>query len=234
MAKNKAELFALINTNEADNTTGQITASKVRNVDTQVADSALNVLEPSTQTVAGPVNFTNSLQKGGKNVLVGAKETEVLRAFSTEASQTPTALNIPIQIEFGAAQKTASDPVMLAANGLVTVNQSGTYAVRVKLQNGRVGASGVSYLFSRIMKGAKQVGVSQCVELSSPDSLIPTDSRVVVDLLAGDTLYCELVRDSAGGAGNNSGGIYRQTCASGWNMSPSALLVISRIDGFTS
>ena len=234
MAKNKAELFALINTNEADNTTGQITASKVRAVDTQVADSALNVLETTTQTVAGPVNFTNSLQKGGKNVLVGAKETEVLRAFSTAEIQEPTAINIPIQIEFGAAQKTASDPVMLAANGLVTVNQSGTYAVRVKLQNGRVGASGVSYLFSRIMKGVTQVGVSQCVKLSSPDSLIPTDSRVVMDLLAGDTIYVQIVRDSAGGAGSNSGGVYSQTSSNGWALSPSALLVISRIDGVTS
>lgn len=234
MAKNKSDLFALINANEADNTTGQITASKVREVDTQVADSALNVLEPSAQTVAGPVNFAGLLQKGSKNVLVGAKETEVLRAFSTAASQTPTALNTPIQIEFGAAQKTASEPVKLAANGLVTVNQTGTYAVRMKLQNGRVGASGVSYLFSRIMKGVTQVGVSQCVKLSSPDSLIPTDSRVVMDLLAGDTIYCQLVRDSAGGAGNNSGGIYSQASSNGWALSPSALLVISRIDGVTS
>lgn len=236
MAKNKTDLFALINTNIQDNTTKDITAAEMREVETQNADSALNVLEPSAQTVAGPVNFSGLLQNGGKNVLVGAKETEVLRAFSTAASQTPTALNTPIQIEFGSAQKTGSDPVMLASNGLLTVNQTGTYALRIKLQNGRVGAAGVSYLFSRIMKGLTQVGVSQCVKLSSTDSLIPTDSRVVVDLLAGDTVYIQMVRDSAGGAGNNSGGVYAQSSdpANGWALSPSALLVVSRIDGITS
>lgn len=231
MAKNKSDLFALINSNEADNTTGQITASKVREVDTQVADSALNVLEPSAQTVAGPVNFTNSLQKGGKNVLVGAVETEILRAQSLVASQQPASLGVAIQLEFGAAQKTASDPVMISAAGVVTINQTGTYAFRFKLQFGRSGATGVSYLSTRIMKGATQFGSTQCTRLSSSDSIIPTDSRVVMSLVAGDVITMQLIRDSLGA---NAGGLFAQTSSHGWALAPSALLVVSRIDGVTS
>ena len=231
MAKNKADLFALINTNEADNTTGQITASKVREVDTQVADSALNVLETTAQTVAGPVNFAGSLQKGGKNVLVGAKETEVLRAFSTASTQQPTSTGYAIQVEFGAAQLTASDPVMISAAGAVTINQTGTYAFRFKLQFGRYGATGISYLATRIMKGAAQFGATQCTRLSSSDSIIPTDSRVVMSLLAGDVITMQLIRDSLGA---NAGGLFAQPSSHGWALAPSALLVVSRIDGVTS
>jgi hypothetical protein len=231
MAKNKADLFALINANEADNTTGQITASKVREVDTQVADSALNVLEASAQTVAGPVNFTGLLQKGGKSVLVSAVETDILRASSTASTQEPTSLGVPIQVEFGPAQNTASDPVMLSSAGAITINQTGTYAIRFKLQFGRSGASGISYLATRIMKGAAQFGATQCTRLSSSDSIIPTDSRVVMSLLAGDVITMQLIRDSLG---TNAGGLFAQTSSHGWALAPSALLVVSRIDGVTS
>lgn len=231
MAKNKSDLFALINANEADNTTGQITASKVREVDTQVADSALNVLEASAQAVAGPVNFTNSLQKGSKNVLVGAVETELLRASSTASTQQPTSLGVPIKVEFGPAQKTASDPVMLSAAGDLTINQTGVYAVRIKLQFGRTGATGVSFLSTRILKGVTQFGATQCTRLSSSDSIIPTDSRVVMSLLAGDVISLQLIRDSLG---SNTGGLFSQTSSHGWALAPSALLVVTRIDGVTS
>ena len=231
MAKNKADLFALINANIQDNTTKDITAAEMREVDTQVADSALNVLEATEQTVAGPVNFTNSLQKGGKNVLVGAVETELLRASSTASDQQPTSLGVPIKVEFGPAQKTASDPVMLSAAGDVTINQTGTYAFRFKLQFGRSGATGISYLATRIMKGAAQFGATQCTRLSSSDSIIPTDSRVLMNLLAGDVITLQLIRDSIGA---NAGGLFAQTSSHGWDMAPSALLVVSRIDGVTS
>jgi len=40
--KTKTELFTLINTNIPNNTNGLITPEKVREVETQVADSALN------------------------------------------------------------------------------------------------------------------------------------------------------------------------------------------------
>ena len=61
MAKNKADLLALINTNLPDNTTKTITPTKLREVETQMTDSNLNTLESTTQVVAGLVNFTGGL-----------------------------------------------------------------------------------------------------------------------------------------------------------------------------
>ena len=224
--KNTSDLLALINANIADNTTGAVTPAKVREVESQISDSALNKMDTTSQSVSGPVVFNATVKKGANDVLVGVKEVEVLRAYSTAANQQPTALDTPIQIEFGAAQENTH--FTLTAAGLLTCKVAGTYAVRIKLQNGRVGASGISYLFTRIVKGSTQVGVSQCTKLSSPDSLIPTDSRVVVNLLAGDTLAGQLVRDSQGA---NAGGLFGITSSNGWVMAPSALAVITSIEG---
>jgi len=126
--KTKTELFTLINTNIPNNTNALITPTKLREVETQVADSALNLADTSTQTVAGLCNFTGGLKKSGNDVIVGAREVEVLRAHSLAASQSPTALGTALQVEFGALQ--AGTYLSLAANGAVTCNISGTYAFR--------------------------------------------------------------------------------------------------------
>lgn len=231
MAQNKADLVALINSNLPDNTTGLITPQKHREVATQTADSALNTVETAPQTVASLTNFTNGIQKGGTPVAIGCKEVEVLRAFSTALVQEPTALNTAKKVEFGADQKTLSDPVMIDALGNVTFNQSGTYAVRVKLQAGRTGASGISILFSRILKNGVQIGVSAGAKMASSDFSYPAESKVTLqDIIAGDVFTVEIMRDSAG---SNFGGIYGATSSAGWNISPCALLVVSRFEAIT-
>lgn len=224
--KNTSDLIALANANIPDNTTGLVSHADVHECLTQGADSGLNKLDTTSQSVAGPVVFNSTVKKGASDVLIGAKEIEVLRAYSKAYSQQPTALGKPIQIEFGDAQDNAY--FTLTAAGLITCKVSGIYAIRIKLQNGRVGASGISHLFTRILKGATQVGVSQCTKLSSPDSIIPTDSRVVVNLLAGDTLSCQLLR---GPDGANAGGLFGATSSNEWVIAPSALAVITRIEG---
>ena len=225
--KKTADLLALINTNIADNTTGAVTPAKVREVEIQIADSGLNKLDTSPQTVAGSVVFNNTVKIGDKYVLTDIHEEEVLRAYSTAAIQQPSTTNTPIQVEFGAAQA----GVMLSLSGLgtVTCNFSGTYAFRFKLQFGRSGASGVSYLMTRILKNGSQFGVTQSTRLSSSSSIIPTDSRVVMDLVAGDTVSMQFVRDSLG---DNSGGLFQQTASTpGWGAAPSALIVASKLRG---
>lgn len=202
MAKTKSELFALIGTNLPDNTTGQITPEDLREVTTQIADSMMYAA-------------------------AGVKEVEVLRAAST-AIQAPTAVNTPLQVSFGAAQGAPTGPVSISAAGLVTFNVAGNYAVRVKLQNGRVGASGTSVLLSRILANGAQIGSPQSVKLTSSDSTIPTDSRVVVNAVAGQTFSVEIMRD---GSGTNFGGVYPLVAAvTAWGTAPSALLVISRLE----
>ncbi|MEA7619105.1 hypothetical protein ONK43_23160 [Salmonella enterica subsp. enterica serovar Virginia] len=202
MAKTKSEMFALIGANLPDNTSGAITPEKLREVTTQLADSMLYAA-------------------------AGVKEVEVLRASSTVV-QAPTAVDTALQLTFGAAQGTASNPVMINTAGLVTFNATGSYAVRVKLQAGRTGASGTSILLSRILVNGAQYGSPAATKLVSADVTIPIESRVAINATAGQTMAVQIMRDSAG---TNFGGVYPQTATvAAWGVAPSALLVISRLE----
>lgn len=202
MAKTKTEMFALIGTNLPDNDSGAITPAALREVTTQLADSMLYAA-------------------------VGVKEVEVLRAASAVA-QAPSAVDTALQLTFGAAQGSSSNPVMVNAAGLVTFNVAGNYAVRVKLQCGRTGATGTSILLSRILLGGAQLGSTACVKMTQTDATTPTDSRVVINATAGQTFAVQIMRDSAG---SNFGGVYPQAAVvTAWGTAPSALLVISRLE----
>lgn len=202
MSVTKDQLFALIGTNVPDNTSGLITPAGMREVLTQTADSMMYAAK-------------------------GVREVELLRAAST-ATQAPTAVDTPLQLTFGAAQLSASDPVMLNSAGQVTFNAAGAYAVRIKLLQGRTGASGVSILLSRLLINGTQVGSAASVKLASSDATIPTDSRVVIQATAGQVLTAQIMRDSAG---SNFGGVYPQVATVGsWGTAPSALLVVSRLE----
>lgn len=225
MALTKAGIFALIAGNIPDNSAGEVSPSDVREVATQNADSALNVLETAAQTVAGNTNFTGGLKSLDKEVLTDVSEIDLIRGYSLAATQLPTGLGVPLQVEFGAAQ--ANSNVSLAASGAVTCLISETYAVRIKLQIGRSGASGTSITFARILVNGVQVGVSQLSKLSTADSVTALDSRVLLPLTAGDILTVQIIRDSAG---FNFGGLYAATSSHGWTLAPTALLVISDIE----
>lgn len=202
MAKTKSEMFALIRTNLSDNTSGAITLEKLQEVTTQLADSMLYAA-------------------------AGVKEVEVLRA-SSAVVQVPTAVDTALQLTFGAAQGTASNPVMINTAGLVTFNATGSYAVRVKLQAGRTGASGTSILLSRILVNGAQYGSPAATKLVSADVTIPIESRVAINATAGQTMAVQIMRDSAG---TNFGGVYPQTATvAAWGVAPSSLLVISRLE----
>jgi hypothetical protein len=202
MALTKSQIFTLIGSNLPDNTSGAITPAKLREVVTQIADAPIYAA-------------------------AGVKEVEVLRAAST-ATQAPSAVDTPLQVSFGAAQGSASDPVMINAAGTVTFNTAGNYAIRIKLQNGRTGATGTSILFSRILLNGAQIGSAAAVKMTQTDATTPSESRVVVNPTAGQTFQVQIMRDSAG---SNFGGLYPQTATvAAWGVAPSALLVISRLE----
>lgn len=202
MALTKSEMFTLIGTNIPDNTTGAITPALLREVHTQMADSALYAA-------------------------AGMKEVELLRAASTVA-QAPTAVDTPLQLAFGAAQNSASNPVMINAAGLLTFNTAGNYAVRIKLQCGRTGSTGTSILLSRILLAGAQYGSAACVKMTQTDATTPTDSRVVINVTAGQTMAVQIMRDSSG---SNFGGVYPQAAiVTSWGTAPSALIVVSRLE----
>lgn len=202
MAKTKSEMFTLIGANFPDNTTGLITPEKLREVTTQLADSMIYAA-------------------------AGVKEVELLRASST-ATQAPSAVDTALQLTFGAAQKSSTDPVMINSAGLVTFNAAGNYAVRIKLQNGRTGATGTSILLSRLLVNGTQVGSAAAVKMTQTDATTPSESRVVINATAGQTFVVQIMRDSAG---SNFGGVYPQVATvTAWGTAPSALLVISRLE----
>lgn len=202
MAKTKSEMFTLIGADFPDNDSGLITPEKLREVTTQLADSMLYAAS-------------------------GVREVDLIRSAST-ATQAPSAVDTPLQVVFGAAQGSSSTPVMLNASGLITFNTAGTYAVRVKLQQGRAGASGTSILLSRLLINGAQFGSTQCSKLITSDLTAPSDSRVVVSVAAGSTLAVQIMRDSSG---TNFGGLYPQSAVvTSWGVCPSALIVVSRLE----
>jgi hypothetical protein len=79
-AKTRADIQTEIDSLLADNTTGDISPLDVRTVHETSKDSNLNLLDTSgTQTVAGTVNFTGTLQKSGVDVeIVATKRVLVL------------------------------------------------------------------------------------------------------------------------------------------------------------
>lgn len=117
---------------------------------------------------------------------------------------------------------------MLYAAGQVTFNTAGAYAIRIKLQNGRTGATGTSILLSRLLINGAQVGSTAAVRITQTDATTPTESRVVVQATAGQAFTVQIMRDSAG---SNFGGVYPQVATvAAWGTAPSALLVISRLE----
>lgn len=85
---------------------------------------------------------------------------------------------------------------------------------------------------SAILLIGAQLGSAACVKLTQTDATTPTDSRVVMNPTAGQTLQVQIMRDSAG---SNFGGVYPQTATvAAWGVAPSALLVISRLEPVTS
>ena len=60
------------------------------------------------------------------------------------------------------------------------------------------------------------------------NKFIPTDSRVIIPLLAGDTITVQVIRDSAGA---NAGGLFAQASSHGWVLAPTALIDVAKVEG---
>ena len=152
----------------------------------------------------------------------------VLIATSLAADQQPTMLDTPIQIEFGVAQGSVTDPVMLDVNGTITINEGDLYFVHVKGELGRIGAAAmVAELRLRITLNGVQVGSTLSASIGSSSIVIPLDVTRIIQFSDGDILKLELLRDSSG---NNSGGLIQKTTAlAGWTDAPTAKITLQRL-----
>tara|TARA_R110000772_G_scaffold129472_2_gene237597 strand:- start:12603 stop:13220 length:618 start_codon:yes stop_codon:yes gene_type:complete len=170
---------------------------------------------------AGSGVWTNSLTNPSE-----LKIDRLLDAISLAAAQQPSAVDTPIQIEFGAAQLTAADPVSISALGVISINETGTYRIKVSFAVGRTGSTGVSEIYARALVNGTPAGQTVHFKIGSSDSYIAYSDEAWLTLPAGTTISYQLIRDSTG---NNSGGIFSGNPATaGWADNPSAAIRVER------
>ncbi|MNS07736.1 hypothetical protein D3C71_804010 [compost metagenome] len=152
---------------------------------------------------------------------------QLLSGFSTAASQAPSALDTPLQIEFGAGSSVTE--CTLASNGTLTFNVEGDYIVTLFLRFGRTAGPGTSILFNRFLVNGVQGLNSNAVKLPDQDTVIPFSTSLNLHATAGMTFQLQIMRDSAG---INNGGVFRiLPTAVGWNLCPSSTIVVSKFVG---
>lgn len=151
----------------------------------------------------------------------------VLTGFSSAATQNPSALDTPLQVEFGAGG--VFPEATLAANGLLTFNTTGDFIVTLFLRFGRTSGAGSAILLNRFLLNGVQGLNSNALKLGDADTVIPFSTSVNLTVTAGTTFQVQIMRDSAG---VNNGGLTRilPTVAS-WNLSPTATIVVSKYVG---
>ena len=150
----------------------------------------------------------------------------VLVANST-VSQVPSGVGVATQVSFGSAQ--SNDAVSLAANGLVTFNQTGLYMINGYGSIERQGSSGgVSIILFRFLVNGVQASAVKGFHLDSTDVVVPYEITFPLNITTiGTTISFEIMRDASGtGSGLNQGGLYPHTNLSGWSNIPSADLNI--------
>lgn len=148
-----------------------------------------------------------------------------LVSVSVVASQAPTTTNTPLQITFGNTATSADGKVTINSSGQITFNTTGYYAVDLYVQAGRTTSTGVANLFTRYLYNGAETFPAQCISMNAEIITVPYALNIKVKATAGDTLVFQVVRDSTG---TNDGGLYQNVPAtSGWQASPSAMVVIS-------
>lgn len=151
--------------------------------------------------------------------------------LSVAAEQNPTGTGFAnaAQIEFGPAQGGVSEAFTLGSDGTMTINETGTYRIKVALQFGRIGAAGTSVLFFRVVVNGVQAGRSVGTKLLNSNTLFYFENDNWVNISAGTVIHFEVMRDSSG---NDSGGLVAQDPvdegAGTWIGAPTAALRLER------
>ena len=193
-------------------------------ISTYPIDATVTLADKLIGTDAEDSSKTKNYTVGSILNLVSASATSVLYAFST-VNQAPSVLDTPLQVTFGAAQNTATDPVMLDALGNITFNQTGMYLFNGFGNIERQGSSGgVSVLLFRALIDGVQAGVVKGFELNTTGVMFPYETTIVINITeVGTVLTWEILRDSSG---VNQGGMYTHTASSTWDNVPSAQIQI--------
>ena len=144
----------------------------------------------------------------------------VLAAQSFD-EQFPSVLDTSLQVTFGTAQGTSSDPVMIDAAGEITFNETGVYLINGYGSVERRGSSGgVAILLFRFLVDGVQAGSVKSFHLDTTNLNIPYEITFPINITTpGTTATFEIMRDSSG---NNAGGLYPHTTLGPWSNVPSS------------
>jgi len=151
----------------------------------------------------------------------------LILAGKSNINQEPDGLDTPLQVTFGPAINSPSDPVQLLADGSLVFNEAGLYLFNGFGNFERQGSSGgVTVTAFRAYKNGVPFTPPKAVDLSNTGIMVPYELTVPIQCEAGDIITWEIMRDSSG---VNSGGLYTHALAGGWGIVPSADVNIWKI-----
>lgn len=148
-------------------------------------------------------------------------------------SQQPSALDSPLQIQFGPVQGTGSDLIQTIAAGgdseasILRINVAGTYRLKTAIQYGRDTSAGTAVLNFRALVNGVQAGRTINQRLQNANTTNQFTDEAWLTLPAGVEITYEVIRDSTG---NNSGGLISgiTSGSTGWNNAPTCALRVER------
>lgn len=195
-------------------------------ISTYPIDGSVNLTDKLIGTDVEDANKTKNYTISSILALKQIALTNVLAAVDT-TNQEPSGLDSPLQVTFGAAQGTATDPVMLDALGNITFNQGGLYLFNGYANFERQGSSGgITVTLFRALINGVQSGPTKGVELSGTGIMFPYELTLPIQVSAGDVLTWEILRDSSG---VDAGGLYIHTNSGPWSNVPSADVNIYKV-----
>ena len=188
---------------------------------------------PAASTPFNPGNAGGggSARGAAREPVSGKSTVERLITAQSLDNQQPTAVDTPLQVEFGGSSGVITDPVSLDLDGTLNINEKDSYDVRYSVQYGRIGGGGTSWIYFRLMLSVdgltfNQAGRSVLAKLDNANSDIPYQTVISDELEAGWKIRVEVMR---GSEGNDSGGLMSDAPVEGtWSPAPSAEIVVSR------
>ena len=197
-------------------------------ISTYATDSVVSASDMLIGTDADNNNETKNFTAGALAAFVNnlSSITRELFAYSF-ANQEPTPADTPLQVEFGAAQGTVSDPVMIDVAGEVTFNEAGAYFVKLKLTADKKAVPGYAIMYIRTLINGAAYGPTMMKEMDANDFAVSVDSVFPYTFAAADTLSFEILISSNGVL---AGGLYdRDPSPAPWAAVPSASIEIFRM-----
>ena len=198
-------------------------------ISTYAVDSTIAPNDKLIGTDAEDSDLTKNYMVSDLSAYIGTQlrlETLTLTNKST-SNQEPSGLDTKLQVEFGGAVGSASDPVMLDAAGNITFNTAGVYWINVFANFERQGSSGgvTTTGFRGLVNNVAVANHTIAMDIDQTGIMIPYEHTFPINAQAGDILKFEIVRDSSG---VDAGGLYTHTMASSFDDIPSSGITVHR------